>query len=142
MIDVIYRRRRSHHDARRRDHHPRDEGLLIGYGGGGSDFAMKNMPANRDNPFGGGRRRDQITSVAFLVIRGEKRVDAPGSRSRLHVRSTRPDRSCCPTCWKTQASLFCRKKAAKEWKKQPKSGINPRTPAKAYARVMGCARFV
>ena len=29
--------------------------VSIGYGGGGSDFAMKNMPANRDNPFGGGR---------------------------------------------------------------------------------------
>ena len=28
--------------------------VSIGYGGGGSDFAMKNMPANRDNPFGGG----------------------------------------------------------------------------------------
>ena len=30
--------------------------VSIGYGGGGSDFAMKNMPANRDNPFGGGIR--------------------------------------------------------------------------------------
>ena len=28
--------------------------VSIGYGAGGSDFAMKNMPANRDNPFGGG----------------------------------------------------------------------------------------
>lgn len=36
--------------------------VSIGYGGGGSDFAMKNMPANRDNPFGG--------------------APAPGSRSR------------------------------------------------------------
>ena len=25
--------------------------VSIGYGGGGSDFAMKNMPANRDNRF-------------------------------------------------------------------------------------------
>ena len=28
--------------------------VSIGYGGGGSDFATKNMPANRDNSFGGG----------------------------------------------------------------------------------------
>ena len=26
--------------------------VSIGYGGGGSDFATKNMPANRDNSFG------------------------------------------------------------------------------------------
>ena len=46
--------------------------VSIGYGGGGSDFAMKNMPANRDNPFGGGAGAGiKITPVAFLVIRGE-----------------------------------------------------------------------
>ena len=28
--------------------------VSIGYGAGGSDFATKNYPANRDNAFGGG----------------------------------------------------------------------------------------
>ena len=43
--------------------------VSIGYGGGGSDFAMKNMPANRDNPFGGGAGAGiKITPVAFLVV--------------------------------------------------------------------------
>ena len=46
--------------------------VSIGYGGGGSDFATKNMPANRDNSFGGGAGAGiKITPVAFLVIRGE-----------------------------------------------------------------------
>ena len=45
--------------------------VSIGYGGGGSDFAMKNMPANRDNPFGGGAGAGiKITPVAFLVVSG------------------------------------------------------------------------
>ena len=44
--------------------------VSIGYGGGGSDFAMKNMPANRDHPFGGGAGAGiKITPVAFLVIK-------------------------------------------------------------------------
>ena len=44
--------------------------VSIGYGGGGSDFAMKNMPANRDNPFGGGAGGSvKITPIAFLIIR-------------------------------------------------------------------------
>ena len=46
--------------------------VSIGYGGGGSDFAMKNMPVNRDNPFGGGTGAGiSVTPVAFLVIKGE-----------------------------------------------------------------------
>ena len=46
--------------------------VSIGYGGGGSDFATKNYPANRDNAFGGGAgARVSITPVAFLIVRGE-----------------------------------------------------------------------
>ena len=46
--------------------------VSVGYGGGGSDFATKNYPANRDNAFGGGAGAGvTITPVAFLVIRGE-----------------------------------------------------------------------
>ena len=46
--------------------------VSIGYGGGGSDFAKKNYPANRDNAFGGGAGAGvTITPVAFLVVRGE-----------------------------------------------------------------------
>ena len=43
--------------------------VSIGYGGGGSDFATKNMPANRDNSFGGGAGAGiKITPVAFLIV--------------------------------------------------------------------------
>ena len=46
--------------------------VSIGYGGGGSDFATKNYPANRDNAFGGGAGAGvNITPVAFLIVRGE-----------------------------------------------------------------------
>ena len=46
--------------------------VSIGYGGGGSDFATKNYPANRDNAFGGGAGVGvTITPVAFLIVRGE-----------------------------------------------------------------------
>ena len=46
--------------------------VSVGYGGGGSDFATKNYPANRDNAFGGGAGAGvTITPVAFLIVRGE-----------------------------------------------------------------------
>ena len=46
--------------------------VSIGYGSGGSDFATKNYPANRDNAFGGGAGAGiNITPVAFLIQRGE-----------------------------------------------------------------------
>ena len=46
--------------------------VSIGYGGGGSDFATKNYPANRDNAFPGGAGAGvSITPVAFLIVRGE-----------------------------------------------------------------------
>ena len=44
--------------------------VSIGYGAGGSDFATKNTPANRDNSFGGGAGGSvKITPIAFLIIR-------------------------------------------------------------------------
>ena len=46
--------------------------VSIGYGSGGSDFATKNYPANRENAFGGGAGAGvQITPIAFLIVRGE-----------------------------------------------------------------------
>lgn len=46
--------------------------ISVGYGGGGSDYATKNYPANRDNSFGGGAGAGvTVTPVAFLVVRGE-----------------------------------------------------------------------
>lgn len=46
--------------------------VKIGYAGGGSDFATKNYPANRDNAFGGGSGAGiTMTPVAFLIIKGE-----------------------------------------------------------------------
>lgn len=46
--------------------------VSIGFGSGGSDYATKNYPQNRDNAFGGGAGAGvTITPVAFLVIRGD-----------------------------------------------------------------------
>ena len=46
--------------------------VSIGYGSGGSDFATKNYPANRDNAFGGGAGAGvKITPIAFLVVRDD-----------------------------------------------------------------------
>jgi sporulation protein YtfJ len=46
--------------------------VSIGFGGGGTDFATKNYPANRDNAFGGGAGTGiNIIPIAFLIIRGE-----------------------------------------------------------------------
>ena len=46
--------------------------IKIGYAGGGSDFAPKGYPANKNNAFGGGSGAAvTVTPVAFLVIKGE-----------------------------------------------------------------------
>ena len=46
--------------------------VKIGYAGGGSDFATKNYPPNRDNSFGGGSGASvTVTPVAFLIVKGE-----------------------------------------------------------------------
>lgn len=46
--------------------------VKYGFAGGGSDFAAKGYPANKENPFGGGTGASvSITPVAFLVIKGE-----------------------------------------------------------------------
>lgn len=46
--------------------------VSVGFASGGSDFATKNQPANKDNAFGGGAGAGvNIEPVAFLVIRGE-----------------------------------------------------------------------
>ncbi len=46
--------------------------VKVGYAGGGSDFAPKGYPANKDNAFGGGSGAGvTITPVAFLVVKGE-----------------------------------------------------------------------
>lgn len=45
--------------------------IKIGMGGGGSDFATKNVAANKENPFGGGLGCGiDVTPVAFLVVNG------------------------------------------------------------------------
>ena len=46
--------------------------VSVGYGGGGTDYATKNYPANRDNAFGGGAGAGvNITPIAFLIVRGD-----------------------------------------------------------------------
>lgn len=70
--------------------------VAIGYGGGGSDYATKNYPQNRDNAFGGGAGAGvTITPVAFLVIRGESvrmlPVSEPASNSIERLIEQLPD---------------------------------------------------
>ena len=70
--------------------------VSVGYGGGGSDFATKNYPANRDNAFGGGAGAGvTITPMAFVVIRGESvrmlPVSEPASTSVDRIVELVPD---------------------------------------------------
>ncbi len=70
--------------------------VSIGYGGGGSDFATKNYPANRDNAFGGGAGAGvTITPMAFLIVRGESvrmlPVAEPASTSMDRLIEQLPD---------------------------------------------------
>ena len=70
--------------------------VSIGYGAGGSDFATKNYPTNRDNAFGGGAGAGvNITPVAFLVVRGESvrmlPVAEPASTSMDRLIEQLPD---------------------------------------------------
>lgn len=46
--------------------------VSIGFGTGGSEFAVKNQAADKDNAFGGGGGAGvKITPVAFLVVSGD-----------------------------------------------------------------------
>lgn len=46
--------------------------VSIGFASGGTDFATKNQPANKDNAFGGGSGAGiSIDPVAFLIIRND-----------------------------------------------------------------------
>ena len=70
--------------------------VSVGYGGGGSDFATKNYPANRDNAVGGGAGAGvTITPMAFVVIRGESvrmlPVSEPASTSVDRIVELVPD---------------------------------------------------
>lgn len=70
--------------------------VSIGYGGGGSDFATKNYPANRDNAFGGGAGAGvTITPMAFLIVRGDNvrmlPVAEPASTSMDRLIEQLPD---------------------------------------------------
>lgn len=86
--------------------------VKIGYAGGGSDFAPKGYPANKDNAFGGGSGAGvTITPVAFLVIKGESvrlmPVAEPASNSVERLVELLPDLI-------DQVSGLVRKKQEKE----------------------------
>ena len=60
--------------------------VKYGFAGGGTDFATKNYPVNKENTFGGGSGASiSITPVAFIVIKGESvrllPVSEPASNS-------------------------------------------------------------
>lgn len=70
--------------------------VSVGYGGGGTDFATKNMPADKQNAFGGGAATGiTITPIAFLVVRGESvrmlPVAEPASSSMDRLIEQLPD---------------------------------------------------
>lgn len=114
--------------------------VSIGYGGGGSDFAMKNMPANRDNPFGGGAGAGiKITPVAFLVIRGENVRMLPVAEPA----STSVDRliELLPDLLERARPILPKRKPRKRRKKQPKRH-KTHAPCKSLCQGDGYARFV
>ena len=70
--------------------------VSIGYAAGGSDYATKNYPPNRDNAFGGGTGGSiKVTPVAFLIVRGESvrmlPVTEPASTSMDRLIEQLPD---------------------------------------------------
>jgi len=70
--------------------------VSIGYAAGGSDYATKNYPPNRDNAFGGGTGGSiKVTPVAFLIVRGESvrmlPVAEPASTSMDRLIEQLPD---------------------------------------------------
>lgn len=70
--------------------------VSIGYAAGGSDYATKNYPPNRDNAFGGGTGGSiKVTPVAFLIVRGENvrmlPVAEPASTSMDRLIEQLPD---------------------------------------------------
>ena len=70
--------------------------VSIGYAAGGSDYATKNYPPNRDNAFGGGTCGSiKVTPVAFLIVRGESvrmlPVAEPASTSMDRLIEQLPD---------------------------------------------------
>lgn len=90
--------------------------VSIGYGGGGSDFAMKNMPANRDNPFGGGAGAGiKITPVRFW----SSAAKTCGCIPVAEPASTSVDRliELLPDLLEKGEAYFAEKKAAKEAEK-------------------------
>ena len=127
--------------------------VSIGYGGGGSDFAMKNMPANRDNPFGGGAGAGiKITPVAFLVIRGENvrmlPVAEPASTSVDRLIELLPDllEKGFDAIYKFSSEnnsrpILPKRKPRKRRKKQPKRH-KIHAPCKSLCQGDGYARFV
>lgn len=94
--------------------------VSIGYGGGGSDFATKNMPVNRDNSFGGGAGAGiKITPVAFLVIRGENVRMLPVAEPA----STSVDRliELLPDFWRRVRRILRKRRLRKRLKRQQKT---------------------
>ena len=88
--------------------------VSIGYGSGGSDFAMGSKQP--DNCFGGGAGAGiKITPVAFLVIRGENVRMLPVAEPA----STSVDRliELLPDLLEKGEAYFAEKKAAKEAEK-------------------------
>lgn len=46
--------------------------VSFGFASGGSDFATKNQPADKDNAFGGGSGAGvNINPIAFLILKGD-----------------------------------------------------------------------
>lgn len=94
--------------------------VSVGYGGGGTDYATKNYPANRDNAFGGGAGAGvNITPIAFLIVRGDSvrllPVAEPASSSVDRLIELIPD------LIDKAEGLLDAKKAKTEQPEQPKS---------------------
>lgn len=78
--------------------------VSIGYGAGGSDFATKNYPANRDNAFGGGAGAASTLRRLRFWWCGENLCGCCRWQS-LRPRPWTGSSSSCRTCW-TRRSIF------------------------------------
>lgn len=86
--------------------------VKYGFAGGGTDFATKNYPANKDNAFGGGTGASvSVTPVAFLVVKGESvrllPIAEPASNSLERLVEMLPELI-------DQVSVLCKQKKAEK----------------------------
>lgn len=123
--------------------------VSIGYGAGGSDFATKNYPANRDNAFGGGAGAASTLRRLRFWWCGENPCGCCRWQS-LRPRPWTGSSSSCRTCW-TRRSIFSsrsvlqKRKASNKFLRMKFARLGKLTPgdnneARLFQNGGGCGR--